>query len=106
MVTAIQYICETLVSPTGRLAILGASLMVIYTNFLDIMGRINYLITQLDSLSVPSTATGTALSLNVFGLINYVIPLDLVVAMLVLYLPYLLLCSGLRFIKGFIPTMN
>ncbi|WP_438479843.1 hypothetical protein [Oleiharenicola lentus] len=74
-------------------------------NLMGIFEKISELISQFDEMASPELA-GAALNVSPFGFLNYVLPLDLAIAMFTLWVPFYLACTLYRVIKAHVPTVS
>lgn len=100
-----SWMVEFLTSRWSPLAFIITACGVIYANILGCMDKIADLVLAIDGLVRP-VVSELGVNCNVLSFVNYVIPLDLVVAYLNLYLPFLAACATIRFIKSWIPTIS
>lgn len=94
-----------LTSRWSPVAFIITALGVIYSNFLGVMEKIAELMFAVDGIVRPAVES-SGVSVSALGFLNYVMPLDLCVAYLNLYVPFLVTCATIRFIKAWIPTVS
>lgn len=105
MITLLNAIITFWTGKWGPVSAFMAAIMIIYYNVMDIIGHVKWIIASLDGITNPGTTGIAQFSMGPISFINYIIPLDLAVAMLLLWLPLLLICSIIRLTKSFIPTI-
>jgi len=107
MITLLAALYEFLTSKWSPISVVITAGLVMYTNILGILEKIQSLITYLDTQVFPNISAGTsAVSVSPFTFLNYVLPLDLAIAMFTLWLPFMITCSSYRLIKSHVPTIS
>lgn len=104
MSTFFTAIITFLSSRWSPVAFIITAMGIIYSNFLGIVDKIDELIVMVDGVVRPGIEAA-GVSVSTFAFFNYVFPLDLVIAYLNLYLPFFIICCGIRFVKGWIPLV-
>lgn len=89
----------------GQFSIVISIAVVIYNNVMDILNRIHALIALVDSVVKPSMSSATSIGISPLGLMNYILPVDLICALIILWVPFWLGCVTIRIIKSFVPTV-
>lgn len=106
LINLILSIGSFLATRLGQIVTVSVIAAAIYTHFMEIINRIEATIAMADAAVAPSLAGATGLNIAPLGLINYVLPVDIMIAMLLAYIPFYALCAGIRLVKSFVPTIS
>lgn len=104
MIQLLEYVYRFLTSKWSPVSVYLGAMYVMYNNFLGILDKIHSVIDNFDNLAFPSLG-GTSASVAPLALINYVLPLDLAIAMFTVWLPFFLVANAARVIKAYVPTI-
>jgi len=105
MNTLLTWLVEFFSSKWTPVAAFMAALMIVYTNVLGIMDVAKDLVSQMSGASNPGVGSVTSLAVSGYSLVNYVIPLDLCLALFLLWMPFFLTAASIRLVKSFVPTV-
>jgi len=103
-------ILQFLLDRWASIGIFLASMAVLYSSAVGVLQTVTNLIGQANAVAgngaVGELSSAASFAVSSLSLVNYIIPLDLLVAMLGLYFPFFLLCATIRFVKSFVPTIS
>lgn len=105
MITLLNTLLLFLSSRWAPVALVLSAVTVVYRNVMGIIDAVHGIIAQADALTAP-VLSAAGLSVTPFGVMNYLLPLDLGLALFGLWLPFFLACATLRFLKSWIPTIS
>lgn len=83
-----------------------AAIFTMYSNVTGIIQTAKSLLTTAHGVHHASMSSVSTFALGVLGLVNYVVPIDLALAMVVIWLPIFLVCATVRLVKSFVPTVS
>jgi len=105
MTTLLTWMVEFLSSKWTPIAAFMTALLIVYNNVLGIMDVAKALTESIMAQSNPGVGSVTALAVSGYSLVNYVVPLDLCLALFLLWMPFFLMAASIRLVKSFVPTV-
>lgn len=105
MIAFLEIIYRFLTSKWSPISVMVSAIMVMYYNAMGIKDKIIEMIDLIDAMAFPSLS-GSTVNVEPLAFMNYVLPIDLAIAMFTVWLPFFLLCTGYRLIKSHVPTIS
>lgn len=87
------------------IALLCSAIGIIYTNVMGIFEKISAIIPIFDNSMATPMLSVVGVNVAPFSVMNYIVPLDVGLSLIAIYIPYYMLAVSLRVIKSFIPTV-
>lgn len=97
---------DLLLSKTGRASVLFAMMAIVYGNVIDIINLVNAMVAAVEDYDRPTAGAASIFNVENLALVNYVLPIDLLIVQLTTLSAWFLLCGTVRFFKGWVPTLN
>lgn len=105
MSTLLNWIVTFFTSKWSPIGITLAALIIVYQNVMSVMIQVRWVIAKMDEWVAGTGDAPNSVTMSAFSLINYIIPLDLAIALFVLWMPIFLMAASIRLTKSFIPTI-